>query len=186
MEVYNHHPKIYLLAGKSRHGKDTLATFLKEKYEKKGKKVIISPYAKYIKFYAKEMTGWDGSEETKPRELLQQLGTNIIRQQLNKAQMFIDRQIDDIEIYSYFYDVIIIQDVRLKKEITELKKVYPNAKAIHVFRPNFDNGLTIEQKNHITEKDLDNFTDYDYSVINTTLEELEHQADEIISLKQNS
>ena len=180
MEVYNHNPKIYLLAGKSRHGKDTLAVFLKEKYEQEGKKVIISPYAKYIKFYAKEMTGWDGSDETKPRELLQQLGTNIIRQKLNKAQMFIDRQIDDIEIYSYFFDVIIIQDVRLKKEITELKKVYKDAKVIHVFRPNFDNGLTEEQKNHLTEIDLDDFDDYNYRVINTTLDELERQAEEII------
>lgn len=49
-----------------------------------------------------EMTDWDGSEESKPRKLLQELGTDVIRNKLNKAEMFIERQLDDIEIYSYF------------------------------------------------------------------------------------
>ena len=109
MEVNYRNPKIYLLSGKARHGKDTIAGYLKEFYEKDGKKVIFSRAGKYIKFYAMEMTGWDGSEETKPRTLLQELGTDVIRNKLNKAEMFIDRQIDDIEIYSYFYDAIIVE-----------------------------------------------------------------------------
>ena len=46
------------------------------------------------------MYDWDGSEETKPRELLQKLGTDVIRNKLDKAEMFIKRQVDDIEIYS--------------------------------------------------------------------------------------
>ncbi len=180
MEVYNHNPKIYLIGGKSRHGKDTFASYLKKYYEENGKKVILSPYAKYIKFYVKEMTNWDGSDETKPRELLQQIGTNIIRQKLNKAQMFIDRQLDDIEIYSYFFDVIIIPDVRLKKEITCLKEKFPDAIVVNVFRPDFDNGLTIEQKNHITETDLDDFNNYDYRIINRDLATLEEDAKKIV------
>ena len=48
--------------------------------EEKGKKVIFSRAGKYIKFYAMEITGWDGSEESKPRELLQTLGTDVIRE----------------------------------------------------------------------------------------------------------
>ena len=104
MEVKYRNPKIYLLSAKARHGKDTAAGFLKKFYEEDGKKVIFSRAAKYIKFYAMEMTDWDGSDETKPRELLQQLGTDVIREKLGKAEMFIERQLDDIEIYSYFYD----------------------------------------------------------------------------------
>ena len=64
-----------------------------------------------------EMTDWDGSEESKPRKLLQELGTDVIRNKLNKAEMFIERQLDDIEIYSYFYDAIIVPDIRLPREI---------------------------------------------------------------------
>ena len=39
--------------------------------------------------------------------------------------------------------------------------------------PNFDNGLTKEQQKSLTESALDNYTNYDYSIINDgTLENL--------------
>lgn len=179
MNVEFRNPTIYIISGKAKHGKDTFSAYLKDVYERHGKKVIITQLAKYIKYYAREMTGWDLSEETKPREFLQQLGTGVIRQKLKKDDLFIKRMIDDIEIFSYFYDVIIISDVRLKKEIYDLKKAYPNIKVIHIVRPDFDNGLTEEQKNHPTEKDLDDFNEFDIEVVNTTLEELEKSVKKI-------
>ena len=60
--------KIYVISGKARHGKDTVALDIKEVYEKKGLKVINLAYGSYIKEYAKRISNWDGSEETKPRE----------------------------------------------------------------------------------------------------------------------
>lgn len=179
MDVEFRNPTIYIISGKAKHGKDTFSAYLKDVYERHGKKVIITQLAKYIKYYAREMTGWDLSDETKPREFLQQLGTGVIRQKLKKDDLFIKRMIDDIEIFSYFYDVIIISDVRLKKEIYDLKKAYPNIKVIHIVRPDFDNGLTEEQKNHPTEKDLDDFNEFDIEVVNTTLEELEKSVKKI-------
>ena len=179
MDVEFRNPTIYIISGKAKHGKDTFSAYLKDVYERHGKKVIITQLAKCIKYYAREMTGWDLSEETKPREFLQQLGTGVIRQKLKKDDLFIKRMIDDIEIFSYFYDVIIISDVRLKKEIYDLKKAYPNIKVIHIVRPDFDNGLTEEQKNHPTEKDLDDFNEFDIEVVNTTLEELEKSVKKI-------
>lgn len=176
MELQNKNPKIFIVGGRAKHGKDTFSAYLKDVYENNGKKVIITQLAKYIKYYAREMTGWDLSEENKPREFLQQLGTNVIRQQLKKDDLFINRMIDDIEIFSYFYDVIIISDVRLKKEINDLKKVYPNLITIHINRPDFDNGLSEEQKNHPTEKDLDDFNDFNIEIENTTLEKLKNTA----------
>lgn len=169
-------PTIYLMCGKAKHGKDTFSAFLKKAYEDNGKKIIVTQLSKYIKYYAREMTGWDLSEETKPREFLQQLGTNVIRQKLKKDDLFIKRMIDDIEIFSYFYDAIIISDVRLKKEINDLKKAYPQLITIHINRPDFDNGLTEEQKNHPTEIDLDDFNDFDIEICNTTLEKLKDNA----------
>ena len=179
MELQNRNPKIFIIGGKAKHGKDTFSVFLKETYESKGKKVIVTQLAKYIKYYAREMTGWDLSEETKPREFLQQLGTNVIRKQLNKEDLFISRMIDDIEIFSYFYDAIIISDVRLKKEINDLKKAYPNLIVLHITRPNFDNGLTDEQKSHLTEIDLDDFEGFDIEIENTTFDSLKNTALEI-------
>ncbi len=179
MELRNGESKIYLISGKARHGKDTFSGYLKEVYEEHGKKVIVTQLSKYIKYYAREITGWNLTEEDKPRELLQTLGTGIIREKLGKDDLFINRMIDDIDIFSCFYDAIIISDVRLKKEIDDLRDVFPDLVSINIFRPNFDNGLTEEQKNHKTEIDLDDYDKFNEQIINTTLEELKQNAENI-------
>jgi dephospho-CoA kinase len=166
MEAIYRHPKIYLIAGKAKHGKTTTGSIIKEEYERRGKKVAATLYARYLKDYAKSFFGWNGKEETKPRELLQQLGTNIIRQKLNKEEFFVNRTIEDIEILSYFFDVIIIDDVRLEIEINKPKSVFDNIVCIDVKRHNFDNGLTKTQQRHITETALDNYDKFDYSLYN--------------------
>ncbi len=179
MEIKRRKPTIYLIGGKAKHGKDTFSSFLKEVYESNGKEVIVTQLSKYIKYYAREMTGWNLTEEDKPRELLQQLGTNVIREQLGKDDLFINRMIDDFDVYSCFYDAIIVSDVRFKKEILDIKKAHPEAISVHMFRPNFDNGLTEEQKKHRTEIDLDDFNDFDEEIINTTFDNLKEDAKRI-------
>lgn len=185
MEVKYRNPKIYLLSGKARHGKDTAAGFLKKFYEDDGKKVIFSRAGKYIKFYAMEMTDWDGTEETKPRELLQKLGTDVIREKLDKAEMFIQRQLDDIEIYSYFYDAIIVPDIRLPREIESVKEKFDNVVVIKINRINFETELTGKEQKHKTETAMDNFNDYDYVVTNDTLEQYEKDIYDIYKKEEN-
>ncbi len=179
MDIENKNPKIYLVSGKAKHGKDTFSGYLKEVYEENNKKVMVTQLSKYIKYYAREMTGWNLTEEDKPRELLQKLGTDVIRMKLGKDDLFIKRMIDDIDVYSCFYDAIIVSDVRFKKEIEDIKIVHPELINIHIFRPNFDNGLTEEQKKHKTEIDLDDYTNFDEEIINTTLDELKNTAKKI-------
>ena len=172
MDIVNRNPKIYLLCGKARHGKDTIAGFLTDCYHEDNKKVIISRAGKYIRYYVSDITGWDGSEENKPRELLQQIGTEIIRKKLNKANMLLERQNDDILIYSYFCDCIIVPDIRLPEEIASIKSKFDNVVVIHVERINFESELTNLQSKHLTEVAMDNYDDYDYKLINDTLEQL--------------
>ncbi|MDE6061553.1 MAG: hypothetical protein K2G00_02185, partial [Duncaniella sp.] len=59
--------------------------------------------------YASEILGWDGSEP-KPRKFLQDLGVTI-RENMDMPKMLINRMIDDIKVYSLYYDVVIISDV---------------------------------------------------------------------------
>ena len=66
-----------------------------------------------------------------------------------------------------------------KKEIDDLRKKFPDLIAIHINRPNYDNGLTFEQKMHKTEIDLDDYDKFNEQVINTTLEELKQNAENI-------
>lgn len=102
---------IFIISGKAHSGKDTIAKYIKSIENN----TIILSYGSYIKEYAKKISDWDGNEYTKPRELLQELGTNIIRKNINKS-FFVNRMIDDIKIYSNFFDVIVISDARFKNE----------------------------------------------------------------------
>ena len=72
-----------MISGKARHGKDTVAGLIEKIYKEKNKSIINLQYSSYIKEYAKKISGWDGSEETKPRTLLQELGTDVIRNKID-------------------------------------------------------------------------------------------------------
>lgn len=183
MEIKNRNPKIYIICGKARHGKDTIGGFIKEAY--KDKDFLAISYNGAIKEYAKKISGWDGSEETKPRTLLQQLGTDVVRKNID-YMFFTDRLMNDIKVYSYYFDVLTITDARFKVEIDTPRKMFDNVIAIKVVRPNFDNGLTEEQKNHPTEVDLDDYENFDYTIINDgTLEDLKQKVEKLIEVIEN-
>jgi hypothetical protein len=175
-------PLIYLIGGKARHGKSTTARIIKDEYEKMGKNVAITSYGKYIKDYARNYFGWDGREETKPRDLLQFLGTDIIRGKLKKHDFFVNRMIDDIQILSYFFDVIVIDDARLEIEVEKPKMQFEKFIAVKIIRDNFDNGLTAEQKHDLTEIDFDDYNKFDYCIHNDgTTDELRNKVIAIIN-----
>lgn len=172
--------KIYLLAGKARSGKDTVMEMITKYYEDKKLSVVNLGFTDYIKNYAMKITNWDGSDETKPRELLQVIGTDIVRNQINQ-DFFINRLCEDIRVYKYFFDVIIISGARFPNELDTPKKLFKNVKVIKVERPNFINELTDKQKKHITEHALDDYNNYDYTIINDgNLEQLEANVKQMI------
>ena len=171
-------PIIFVIYGKARSGKSTITEYIKEYYEKKNLKAIDLMYAESIKNYAKKIINWDGLEETKPRDFLQQLGTEIIRNQIDD-NFFINRMLQDIEVYSYFYDVIIITDARLEQEIEVPYKNYEKVIRIKIEGNNSD--LTNKQKQHITETALNNYDEYEYKIINNgTLEQLKDKVNNIL------
>lgn len=172
--------KVIVISGKARAGKDTTAVLMKELYEKSGKSVIVLQFSSTIKDYAKIITDWDGSDESKPREFLQVLGTDIIRKNIDE-KFFIKRMIQDILVYSYFYDVVIISDVRFKFEIESIRNSFQNVVSINVKRPLYDAGLTIKQESHPSEVDLDNYSGYDYEIINDgSLDDLKEKVVDIV------
>lgn len=182
LKMENKNPKIIIISGKARAGKDTTASFLKEIYNEK---MISLQYGSYIKEYVKKISNWDGNEETKPRELLQQLGTNIIRKEIDE-KFFIKKMIDDIKVYSYFFDIIVISDARFKIEIDDIRDNFSNVISINIERPNFDNGLTEEQKNHPSEIDLDDYNKFDYKLINDgNLENLKEKIERLVEVINN-
>ena len=164
---------IILIAGKARSGKGEIASYLKDYFLKKEKKVILSPYTKYLKRYIVEVTGKEFNDEDKPRDLLQKLSSDLIKKKLSNPNFFINRQLEDLSFYSYFMDVVIIPDVRFEEEINKVKENFTNAVTIGVKRKNYLSILTKEQQEDITEIALDNYCNYDYKIENTSLEKLQ-------------
>lgn len=170
--------KIYIISGKARHGKDTTALAIKKACN--NKKVINLAYGNYIKEYAKVISDWNGSEETKPRKLLQTLGTDIIRNKIDK-DFFVKRLCDDIKVYSYYFDIITISDARFPNEIDIPREMFNNVVTIKVVRDNFESPLTDSELNHQTETALDSYNDFDFILKNDgTIPDLYKKVEEIV------
>lgn len=165
---------VFIICGKARNGKEQVASILETILPNS----VSLSMTKTLKDYAKLISDWDGSEETKPRTLLQTLGIEVIKKQINPS-LLIHRILEDIEVLSYYKENILITGVRLKEEIDAIKNSFPNTYSIQVVRPNFDNQLTTKEKAHITENDLDDYTP-DYQIINDgNLKDLEEKVRKI-------
>ena len=168
MQYNNRNPKIFILCGKAKSGKNLIADFIEEYYS--DKKCIQLSYAYYLKQYIKKITTWDGNEQNKPRDLLQSLGIDLVKKIDDK--LLIRRVMEDVQVYSYFFDVIIITDARLIEEIETPKSLF-NCITIRINKD--DNNLTLEQKKHITETNLDNYRNFDYVINNNDISETKNQ-----------
>ncbi|MEE3342943.1 MAG: hypothetical protein VZS44_02515 [Bacilli bacterium] len=171
---------VFCICGKAGSGKGVVANKLKESYTKKEYKVIISPYTKYLKKYASEILGEEITENNKPRTFLQKFSKEVIKEKLGYKNFFINRQLEDISIYQYYFDIIIISDVRFPKEIECIKDKGYKTISIGVIRENYDNGLTDTEKKDITETALDNYNKYDFIIKNDGKKDLTKEISGII------
>lgn len=144
--------KVYLIIGKARNGKDTVASNAMEILAKQGIKSKHMSFAKLLKEQAKEL-GWNGEKDDAGRTLLQHLG-DVMKEYHGKsyyARYVLGQILSDLDNSVYF-----ITDCRFKTEL-ELFKTCPaiDATTIRVVRPNFISDLSEEQQHHISEIDLD-------------------------------
>ena len=180
MELLKKDPIIFVVSGKSGSGKDVICKIIDEYVNHKELKSINLQFSSYIKMYAKNITNWDGNEDDKPRTLLQELGTEIIREKIDD-KFFIKRIIDDIKVYSYYFDVITISDARLPNELEDIYGAFNNVYKLNVKRSSFINKLDEKQNAHYTEIALDNYNNFDYVIENNQgIDELKEKIINII------
>lgn len=172
--------KLYIIGGTAGSGKTTFGKCLMEQLIIKGYNPCIINLTGPLYSYAEKYFGWDGNLDNKPREFLQTMGIEIIKNKLHKEHFLINRLIEDIEILSNFFDTFIVTDARLIIELKQLKRHYKNAVTIHVIREDYDNKLTGKEKNHITETELLNYTEFDYTINNNEGINLVDEARKII------
>lgn len=157
--------KIILVSGKARSGKNTLADYLKEKLEAKGNVVVVDMFAKYIKYYCTQM-GWNGEKNEYWRGVLQNLGTEVIKEKLNYKSFHAKRLAEDIQILSeqFGVDYFIIADTRFRDEIYTMKAMFPDdVITVNVVRLGLKSNLTEKQLKHKSENDLNGFK-FDYNI----------------------
>ena len=171
--------KVLCISGKARHGKDSCAEILKRELEKFGKSVVIIHYADYLKMLAKQHFNWDGKKDEKGREILQHLGTDIVR----KVNPSLWADVVMLTVYSVFadYDYVIVPDCRFENEIKYWYESDFDVKAIRIVRTgDFDDGLTEEQRHHSSEIDLDDYP-MDIIIEAESLEEMELGVQQLIA-----
>ena len=155
--------KIICISGYAQHGKDTAASLLRYLLQGREKRVLITHYGDLLKYICKEFFGWDGNKDTRGRSILQYVGTDVIRQK--RPEYWVDFLVGIFEMFGDNWDYVLIPDCRFPNEIELLKKYGFDVTTIRIFRPNFDNGLTDEQKAHPSETAMDGY-DFDYTIEN--------------------
>lgn len=157
-----------LISGLAGSGKDTSATILKECLEKHGQRVLITHYADLLKFICKNFFGWNGEKDEAGRTLLQQVGTDCIREQ--DPDYWVDFVANLVRMFPDKWDFVIVPDVRFANEIDRIADAGFPSTHIHIVRPDLESKLTDEQKNHPSETSMDNVVP-DYWICNRDIEQ---------------
>ena len=126
-----------------------------------------------MKNFALELTDWDGISANKPRDFLQNFGSQI---RAYDKYFFTKRMIEDINIYAIAgIDVVIIADARMPEEFEEMKENYDEVYSLLVVNQFAQSKLTIAQQSHITETALENYEEFDYTFANDDLNTLKEK-----------
>ena len=157
--------KIIAVCGKAGSGKDTFGDIACALIRRNGEKAIKFSYAGLLKYICKTFFGWNGEKDQEGRELLQYIGTDVVRARRRNYWVEFLTDLLDLIGDKIDADYIIITDARFKNEIDYPKERGYDVTTIELIRPDYISGLTDEQKAHRSETELDDYKK-DYTIIN--------------------
>lgn len=165
--------KVILISGKAQHGKDTVAALIRDTLKSDNHKVLTTHYADLLKYICQAYFDWDGNKDEKGRQMLQYVGTDVIRQK--NPTMWVDFVAMILKYFHDHWDYVIIPDCRFPNEVTTMIQEGFDTMHLRVVRPGFKSSLTEAQQNHPSETALDNMPP-DFFIENKgTLEELKSE-----------
>jgi hypothetical protein len=174
--------KVLNISAKAQHGKDTAAEIIKEYLELNNKRVLIIHYADLLKFICKSFFGWDGNKDVKGRTLLQYVGTDVVFNKNKAYSYWVDWVVGVLKMFNNEWDCVIIPDCRYPIEVETVGNAFESY-LLRVERPNFDNNLTPEQKNHSSETAMDNYS-FEHIIYNDA--DLDSFKEKLIDFVNNS
>lgn len=162
--------QVVLISGKAESGKDLIAKSAKEYLEQNGKKCLIVKFGDILKTYLISFFDWDGKKDENGRNLLQETGQGF-KKVLGNPYYWAERLFDIVEYKQSKekYDFILIPDWRFIEEFEEAQIRYTPI-LIRVERDAI-NHLNQQQKNHISETELDDFEEFDLIIKTNNIEE---------------
>jgi hypothetical protein len=143
--------KVILISGKAENGKTETAKIIKSYLESHGKRVLIIPFADYLKFTCEKYFGWNGKKDEEGRKCLQDTGKKARDRDLD---FWVRIVVNFIKVFSDDFDYFLVDDCRYENESGCFKGL--DYLTVRVERLNFENSLTPEQREHISETELDN------------------------------
>ena len=173
--------KIILISGKAQHGKDTCGKMLEHELQTRVCSTLIMHFGDPVKYVCEKYYGWNGQKDEVGRSLLQQVGTEVVRQ---KDEHFWTDFIGRLA-KTFSVDYIIIPDWRFEEEYDRLLQWFDfnDIITIRVERyekweeegehiPFINPAMTPSQLKHRSEIELDHYP-CQYIIVNTELQLVE-------------
>lgn len=155
--------KFILISGKAGSGKDTVAGFIEDQLTDLKQTVLHTAYGDLVKHVCTKFFGWNGVKDEYGRTLMQTIGTNVARKK--DENFWVNATLNLVDMFSSYFDYVIISDVRFPNELTEVKNRYDDVLYINVERPNLVSALTENQQKHESENSMDGVMP-DYTIYN--------------------
>lgn len=145
--------EVITISGYAGSGKDTAGLMIAESLKNQGKRVLITHYADLVKYICKNFFGWNGQKDENGRDLLQFVGTDVVR--ARDSDYWVNFIIDILSFFEWQWDWVIIPDLRFPNELERLREKGFHVTHLRITRPNLSSNLTDGQKMHISETALD-------------------------------
>lgn len=175
--------KIIMISGKAGYGKDTAAKFIKNELEQQNERVLIIHFGDIVKWFAREYYNWNGNKDTAGRELLQYIGTTMMR---SYDEFYWGAIVSKFIAANNDFTYAIIPDWRFYSELEAIAMYNNKYYTIRIERPGYNNpNMTLQQLQHVSETELDDYV-FDCIVYNDKdLEEFHENLKIAIDLFKN-
>ncbi len=147
-------PALILISGHAGAGKDTLAKMIKCELSARGQRVLITHFADVLKYICVQYLDWDGNKDEYGRQLLQYVGTGLVREY--NEDWFVSFLWDIFFILKGNWDYVIIPDARFPNEIEGFRDDF-YVEHIRISR-DAESQMTKDAMEHISETALDSYT----------------------------
>ena len=138
--------KVICISGKAGHGKDTVARFMKDALVNNGQRVLITHYGDLVKYICTTFFDWNGEKDECGRQLLQTVGTDIIRAQ--DQNFWVNFVMSVLKFFSDKWDYVLIPDCRFINEMIAPVNNGFHTTFLRVIRSDYTSALTEEQQKH--------------------------------------